>query len=193
MKFLSFLAVSLFSIFSLSAAQYVGVAAGTNNATLTDQNNKGLKIGAHGMFKYGYVFSSGIRSEAEISYRTGRYKTIYNMSDKEVVSSRVFNSMHSWSYMVNALYDVVQLETYDVVPYFGIGAGFCQNTQNLKEKFDTRTEEAKIKDKRFAYQGIVGLKYAINENLSTGLEYHYFCGRSHQKDHSVGMTLVRSF
>lgn len=177
----------------LFAGQYVGVSIGTNNATMTDNSNKGLKIGAHAQAKYGYAFGSGIRSEAEISYRTGKYKTIYNMIDKETVGSREYNSIHSWSYMGNVLYDISNLNVYSVVPYIGIGVGYCQNTQESKIKFDDSSKKDKLKDNRFAYQGIIGAKYAINETLSTGVEYHYFCGRSHQKDHSVGVNLVKNF
>lgn len=192
MKFLTFLA-SFALCAVLSAGQYVGIATGTNNAMVTDKSDAGLKIGYHATLKYGYVFTSGIRSEAEVTYRMGKYKTIYHMDGVDNILSKEHNSVYSWAYMANVLYDIGNLKVFEVVPYLGIGVGYNMATEKNKIKFDDKTDEDKFKDSRFAYQGIIGAKYPIYDSVSIGMEYRYFVGRNHQKDHSVGVNMVKSF
>lgn len=193
MKLLALATLATLAIAPLTSGQYFGISGGTNDQVLTNKSDSGLKVGYHALAKYGYKFASNIRAEAEIAYRLGRFKTVYHMGEKDVILAKEHNSIYSWSYMVNALYDINQLNVYGVTPYVGAGVGYCETTEKNKIQYDERTQEDKLKDKRFAYQMIGGLSYPITETVSAGVEYHYFVGRSHQKDHSVGMTLVRSF
>jgi OmpA-OmpF porin, OOP family len=181
------------SITPIFAAQYAGVEIGLNHAILTNHSDTDLKTGMSGSVKYGYCFESGIRAEAQAIYRTNRFKTIYNFAEKDQILSKEYNSHHSWAYMLNVLYDVKPLQTYDIVPYLGLGVGYCQNTENHKLKFDDHSIQDKLKDNRFAYQGIVGAKYGIQDNIVTGMEYRYFTGNNHKKDHSIAMFVLRTF
>lgn len=177
----------------LNAANYVAVELGTQHLELTNQSLSGLKVGYKAGVKIGYIFGNGFRSELEVTYRKNHVRTKYNMGDTDVVMSKEYNNFNSLGYMVNALYDVNQLATKDIIPYIGVGVGYCQNTNQNKIKYDSVTKEDKLRDNRFAYQGIVGMKYAIDADYATALEYHYFCGQSHAKAHSVGLSLIRSF
>ena len=192
MKRLIFLA-GILATATASATQYFGIHAGTSHKELTNESDSGLKVGMRAGAKYGYVFDSGLRGELELSYRVNHFKTRYAVVAEDQLSNKAYRSMHSWSYMANVLYDVKQLTVMSVTPYVGAGIGYAQNTEKLKLKATDLTHEIKERDNRFAWQAIVGAKYPINETLSAGLEYNYFCGQSHAKDHSMSMTLVRSF
>jgi opacity protein-like surface antigen len=184
----------LFSLFCspiFATYQYFGVDIGVNNLEPTNSSNKGLKVGSLGGIKYGYAFNSGIRAEAEIVYRFNTFRTKYNMAGTDIVLSKEYNRFHSWSFMANCIYDIMQLQTQEITPYIGAGVGYCQNTEKHKIKTNFRSTEDKLKDNRFAYQGIVGVRYAINATMGTALEYNYFCGKNHAKSHSVRMSFNR--
>jgi opacity protein-like surface antigen len=175
------------------ASQYFGIDLGINNIEPTNSSNRGLKVGTLGGIKYGFIFESGIRAEIEVAYRYNTFRTKYNMGNTDIVLSKEYNRFHSWSYMLNGLYDIAQLQTQQLTPYIGVGVGYCQNTEKHKIKTNFKSTEDKLKDSRFAYQGIVGVKYTINPEMGTALEYNYFCGKTHAKSHSVRMSLHRMF
>lgn len=189
-KFLTLFALSLFSISTLAATQYVGINFGSEYPHLSGKNQDKSRIGYKAGLTYGHSFDYGIRTEAEIAYRKNPMKIKHIESELVDPTS---HTLYSWSVMANLLYDFEQLSMYTVIPYVGIGAGFCQNSEKIKCKFDYGTMEEKERYNRFAYQAIIGFKYPISHNVEFGLQYHYFCGRNHSKDHSVGMTLVRGF
>lgn len=191
MKKLLTIATLAFLPLTAWCGQYVGLNLGTDYTFLTNKNDEGLKIGYKAGMTYGYALDSGIRAEIEVAYRKNSFRTKYDLIG-DATTGRSYHSMHSWSYMANVLYDIKQLNTYSVIPYVGLGVGYCQDTEKLKYKADAVTE-SKMRDDRFAYQAIAGLKYPVNEIVTLGLEYHYFCGRAHAKDHNVELALVRSF
>jgi outer membrane autotransporter protein len=190
-KLISLLA--LLSFMPLCATQYVGIEGGANHSILTNHSDADLKTGLAGSIKYGYKFASGIRVELQAIYRTNRFKTKYNLIDNDQIASKEYKSHHSWSYMSNVIYDICQLSTYEIVPYIGAGIGYCQLSVNHKVKSDAHTIQNKIKDSRFAYHAIAGAKYKVQENMETGIEYRYFIGNNHKKDHSVAMFVLRTF
>lgn len=193
MKLLSLLAVFTLSLSPVFATQYVGVHLGTDNMNLTNVSHSGLKIGYKAGVKYGYVFENGFRPEFECSYRESNFSTKYDIGIEDQVYSKEYNNFHSWSYMVNGFYDLGQLSVKQIVPYLGVGIGYCQNVQHKKVRFNNSSNESKFRDNRFAYQGVIGAKYALDEVYSTTVEYHYFCGQAHAKSHSVELALVRNF
>lgn len=192
-KFLAILAFFSLASIQLMAGQYVGIVAGTNHALQTNINDSGNKIGYKVGCNYGWKFDSGFRVEGEMAYRENHHRTKYSLVGNEHLQSRVYRSSHSISYMANVIYDMPQLGYANFTPYLGGGVGFCSACLKSKWKFDDRSDEFKERDSRFAYQGIVGVRYPITETLDLGAEYKYFCGKEHGKDHSVGITLVRSF
>ena len=174
------------------AGQYVGVHVGTNNSVLTSENHN-PKIGYKAGANYGYKFDNGFRAEVELAYHKNNFKTKYSLSEVDTIQAKGYRSFHHLSYMANVLYDITQIRVGDVTPYVGIGAGYCEHTEKNKIKFDSTTHQDKMKDNRFAYQAIVGVKYDINQAYAAAVQYHYFCGQAHVKDHSVGVSLIRNF
>jgi opacity protein-like surface antigen len=207
MKFFAFLTLSVLSFTSLIAQdyllapvvhiqnphQYFGIIGGTNHCELTKESNHGMKVGVNAGVKYGYIFGNGFRVEGEVAYRHNSFSTKYNVANLDILESKEYNHKHSWSYMANGFFDLANLQVGSIIPYVGAGIGYCQNTEKKKMKFADITNEEKTKDNRFAYQGIIGAKYQINADYSAGLEYHYFVGKSHAKEHSVGMIIARNF
>ncbi len=177
------------SLLPLTAGQYVGINVGMNNGVLTNQSHNdkvGFKLGAN----YGWKFDSNFRAEAEFSYRENHQKG--SKSTENGLVTKKSNEKYSLTYMANVLYDVHQLDTYGVVPYFGLGIGYAQNTEQSTIK-STDSIRSKVRDNRLAYQAIAGVKMPINETLSIGAEYHYHAGKAHTKDHSLSVTMIRSF
>jgi opacity protein-like surface antigen len=190
MKKLFFLGC-LFISSAAFAGQYVGVNAGTDYCYHTD-DVRGQKVGYQLGAVYGYKFENGLRSEIEMTYRDGQKVKKYVFSDGDDQSTH--SCSYSMAYMVNAVYDVVQLRLMEVTPYIGVGLGLSQNTEDLKVKKGKEViNRDKSHDDRFAYQAIVGGKYALNEKLDVAGQYTYHIGRAHAKNHAFGMHLIRSF
>src|SRR5205807_9091999 len=63
-----------------------------------------------------------------------------------------------------------------VTPYIGGGAGGAASILAFNEHVDFGGERLRGEDADvvFAYQAFGGLRYAINENMGLGVEYHYF-------------------
>ena len=192
MKLLSKFA--LFTLFAcpLMAQQYVAVKVGSTHSAMTNETHN-PKMGYHAGAHYGYIFGNGFRSEIEFRHQKNNFKTKYTLGQQDVVQSKEYRSLQHLAYMVNVLYDIAQIRVGDFTPYIGIGAGYCQHTEKNKVKFLGTTSQDKMRDDRFAYQGIVGAKYQINADYATAIQYHYFCGQPHKKDHSVGVSLIRNF
>lgn len=192
MKKLLAICLSFLCVSPVMGQQYFGVDVGTSHAESTN-SAKSPKLGAKAGVRYGYTFDNGFRTELHVVHRRNEFKNNYTLTTNNVKVKEDQHSLRSWSYMVNALYDISQLNINTLVPYVGAGIGYCQNTDSIKTKNLVGSQRVKEKDNRFAWQGIVGLKYAINSQLSTGLEYHYFCGKAHAKEHSFGVSVMRHF
>lgn len=193
MKLFAFLTLSVISMAPLAATQYFGFDVGTNHCELTSESNRHLKVGYKAGAKYGYIFGNGFRAEAEVTYRHNPFQTKYNIGANDDVTSKEYNHKHSWAYLINGYFDMDMLRISSVVPYVGVGMGYCQNSDHNKVKFADKTSSDKLKDNRFAYQGVAGLKFQINDQYASSIQYNYFCGRAHAKEHSVGMALTRNF
>ena len=99
----------------------------------------------------GYDFGRA-RIEFEGAYRT-------NDSSNALTRTRVGDDLPVISGMVNALYDFENESV--VTPYMGFGMGAAY--------LDGRDSDTVL-----AYQGIVGTKVSITENLSAVVDYRYF-------------------
>lgn len=192
MKKLIFLGAAIFTQV-LSAEQYVGLSGGPDFFHHTGESQKGQKVGYKIGGVYGYKFANGIRAEAEIAYRNGDKRTVYEYSDNGP-DKKTHVSNYSMSYMANVSYDIGNLQMYGFTPFIGAGVGFCNNSFEKKTKIgDAVANRDKGKDDRFAYQLIAGAKYPVAEKLELSAEYKYFIGQYHGKNHSFSAALVRSF
>jgi opacity protein-like surface antigen len=187
---LSFFAFS-FPVFSQTTThQYVNVNFGGSHVFSTN-SSQSPKVGFKTGFRYGYKFESGFRGELEVGYRQNHHATQVKLENQ--VLSKSYSSLKSWAYMFNLLYDVNQVAYQGLIPYAGFGLGYAHNTTNNKVKFVDKTSENKLHDDRFAYQALVGIKYLFSADVDVGLEYQYFCGKSHAKDHSFALVVGKNF
>ncbi|TWA88028.1 outer membrane protein OmpA-like peptidoglycan-associated protein [Azospirillum brasilense] len=149
---------------------YVGAGAGVNwtrDADLRFENtptdaSTSFKLGGIGDISAGYATAAGPRAELEFAWRWR------NAIDSTDSSNTAVNGLggkaSSLAFMGNVLYDINTGTAF--TPYIGVGAGIAQVRLDLGG-FDDR-------DWVFAYQGIAGVSYALNQNLALTLDYRYF-------------------
>lgn len=192
MKLLT-LALSFLTFSTLAAGQYAGIQTGTDYRNQTAESNRGQKVGFRAGMLYGYDFGSGIRAEAEVSYREGHKRTQYADAGEDQLAYRRYDSHHSWAYMANLCYDVAQLQVWQLTPYFGAGIGYVQAVEHRKVKWVNETNSEKRRDSGFAYQGLAGIKYPVADQVSLNAQYCYHIPGPHTKNHSVTVGLVKAF
>jgi len=148
---------------------YVAVGLGYNN--MPDRNLQifGRQVssqwdgGVAGLAALGYKWSSGLRTELEISGRVSEVKT--------------FNDVAPWvgkqwanSVMVNALYDFNRGGK--INPYIGVGLGGTQVVWG--DNFRAPTQGVPIvydgSGVRMGWQGIAGLSYAVTPKIALALD-----------------------
>jgi OOP family OmpA-OmpF porin len=71
------------------------------------------------------------------------------------------------SIMINALADIGS-DQWSF--YAGGGVGYAR----VRNRIETDDDESSLKDSGFAWQGIAGVRYAMNEMIDVGLKYRYF-------------------
>src|SRR5579864_273356 len=129
--------------------------------------------GFNGGGTIGFEFPSGIRLEAEGTYRQNTFNT---------VSSPFFGGAtaplggreSSIALMGNGLYDFMPYSRW--TPYLGAGAGAARlNVHNLNA---VGLFGGSASDWEFAYQGIAGVKFAATPQVSISLDYRYFATTS---------------
>lgn len=114
----------------------------------------------------GYEFPSGLRLEGEAIFRNNDVDRVggpgYGGSSGGAIRSEAF--------MGNVLYDFLPNER--LTPYIGGGVGIANVSLNGISSAGNRLVDDQ--DHQFAYQGIAGMKYALDPNWSTSLDYRYF-------------------
>ncbi|AWU97673.1 hypothetical protein DM194_25600 (plasmid) [Azospirillum ramasamyi] len=150
---------------------YVGAGAGVNwtqDADISSYPTVGLglkekfKIGGIGDISVGYATAMGLRAELEAAWRWRN--GVDSTSSATPALNGLGGKISSYAFMGNLLYDFdIGLP---VTPYIGAGAGIAGVKQTLNGVSD--------RDWVFAYQGIIGASYAINDNVALTLDYRYF-------------------
>lgn len=111
------------------------------------------KTGFAGIASIGYAFPGGLRTELEAGYRQA-------LSKVRVPSGRTIdNRLRSGSLMANAYYDFDTDSA--ITPYIGGGIGVALNNMGKT-------------DAQFAYQGIAGASFALDERVDLFVDYRYF-------------------
>jgi len=130
---------------------YVGAGAGLNFLNDLDLSGGGdvdTDLGWAGIGALGFRLGNGIRTELEGGYR-------FNDGDIAGVSSNV----RTWSAMANLIYD---WDTNSLIePYAGVGLGAVN------------TEIANDSEWAFAYQGIAGVSFEINDWIEPFIDYRF--------------------
>jgi OmpA-OmpF porin, OOP family len=166
-------AALLASVSSAAMAQatngfYIGGAGGVN--WLRDADVQGGAVNSEAEFDtnwaalgaVGYGLGNGVRLEFEVGYRS-------NDVDKTPTSSGTGDAT-ALSFMGNVLYDIQTGTRF--TPYVGVGIGTARTRLNDAGTFSGQTVDDE--DWNFAYQGIVGVSYAIMPALKLTLDYRYF-------------------
>lgn len=192
MRILTLILAFLVIVSTANAGQYIGLGFGTNDKRLTNENHN-PKIGYKLDAVYGFRYDNHLRTELAVTYNKNEFKTQHNLKDIDVLVSKEYRSFHSWSYMANLLFDVNPLSIDSFTPYIGIGVGYCESTEKAKIKYADISYKDMVRDGRFAYQGMIGLSHPIDQFYTASIEYKYNVGQSHAKNHSFGLSLLRSF
>ncbi len=150
---------------------YVGAGAGVNwteDADLSSYPAPGLglkeefKLGGIGDISVGYATAMGLRAELEAAWRWRN--SVDDTSSATPGLNGLGGKTSSYAFMGNLLYDFnIGLP---ITPYIGAGAGIAGVKKTLNGASD--------RDWVFAYQGIVGASYAINDTVALTLDYRYF-------------------
>jgi len=121
----------------------------------------------------GYGFEKNWRVEFEVGYRSNDVDAYfggkaYNLALESQINLPRYNGRNGefdeWSFMVNVVYDIPLTDKLDL--NIGVGAG-----ADLADFDDSSS--VNDDDWNFAYQGIVGLSYALNDRLDLTLTYRY--------------------
>lgn len=177
----------------LSAGQYVGLHGGTDYSYKTNDSNAGQKVGYGVGLVYGHDVADQIRAEVEVTYRSGSKRKVYTDSMIDSLESVKYESKHSWSYMINLIYDVNQLATYNLTPFAGVGIGYGNNVTELKVKYDSHIDSEKRRDSDFAWQVVAGVSYPITDSVKSRVQYCYHRGEQHSISHSATAAIVKEF
>ena len=148
---------------------YVGIEAGllmpedmdfdydSDNVFEAELNN-GYDLGL--IFGHDFGF---LRAEGELSWKRAEHDAY--ISDNEEFDGDGDTDVRS--IMVNVLGDVGNDKW---AFYAGGGVGYAQ----VRNRIDEDNESLSVRDSGFAWQGIAGVRVAMNEMIDIGLKYRYF-------------------
>jgi opacity protein-like surface antigen len=146
-------------------------SGGTTTVTVSDieqEFDRGFAIGGEA----GYAFGNGFRVGGEVTYRHNDLGDISadlsTVSGSTATSGNVDEDISSWAFTLNGYFDIATGSPF--TPYVGVGAGAAIVNLDL----ETNLGNIDDSDTVFAYQGIVGLAFALSQNVDVGVEYRYF-------------------
>lgn len=144
---------------------YVGAEGGVNymGKDKVDGGKAKFDLGPAFVGQVGYGFGA-VRTEAELGWRTNGVDKIEGLKAKGDVSPLTL--------MGNVYYDIATGTPW--TPYLGAGIGAAYLSAD-KVRLDNAAVDYRIDDSNtvFAYQGIAGVEYALNDNLSIKGDYRY--------------------
>jgi outer membrane protein OmpA-like peptidoglycan-associated protein len=119
-----------------------------------------------GALSLGWAYGNGLRSEVELGYRR---------NDLNSLSGTVAGSgdASSWRSLINVYYDF-KTET-PFTPYLGAGIGAARVSLEANPFGASRLHDS---DSAFAYQGIAGVGYRLNDRTEVFADYRYFATTS---------------
>jgi len=159
--------------FAAPKGPFVGIMGGVNFTNDQDISGAGVGInrnvdtdtGWAVIPSIGYRYGNGIRTEFELGYRS-------NDVDSVSGSAAGTGEITAKSAMLNLLYDVDTGSR--IMPYIGGGIGYAQVDYDGVRPVGVGVNGVDDEDNVFAYQGIAGLSYWVNEAVEVAAEYRYF-------------------
>jgi OmpA-OmpF porin, OOP family len=151
-------AQSMFTPGTSNPGTYIGIEGGGN--WLLNSNNYNMDIGyaAGGVVGYDFV---GPRLELEGVFRSNNGRGTANFGN---VFSNVSGRIEQLAVMANLLYDFAPGAT--ITPYVGAGAGIAFA--------DAAINGCSLCSTQFAYQGIVGIGWNVDQNFRINLDGRYY-------------------
>ncbi len=167
---------------------FVGIMGGANFSDDQDISGAGAGInrsvdtdtGWAVMPTIGYRYGNGIRTEFELGYRT---------NDVDSVSGATNGSgeLTAKSAMLNLLYDIDTGSR--LSPYLGGGIGYAQIDYDNVRPVGVGLNRLDDEDNVFAYQGMAGLSYWLNDAVEVAAEYRYFATQDPDMRTSAGVSV----
>ena len=137
---------------------YVGIEGGGNWLLNSSNYNMDIGYAAGGVMGYDFV---GPRLELEGVFRSNNGRGTANFGN---VFSNVNGRIEQLSVMANLLYDFMPGAT--ITPYVGAGAGIAFANASING--------CSLCSTQFAYQGIVGLGWNVDQNFRVNLDGRYY-------------------
>ena len=163
-----FLAVSVLSFASSALAIEGMYVAGNVGAVMLSDSETNTIFGKVG-FDTGYGITAAVGRKVEYVRMEGEFN--YRVSDIEKWGSdSASGDVKTFGFMLNTYFDINTNTSF--TPFIGGGIGVA----NVDAEIENAALGQKISDDEtvFAYQGIVGVAFAINKNSSIDLSYRYY-------------------
>lgn len=169
---------------------FVGIMGGVNFSGDQDISGTGVGInrnvdtdtGWAVMPSIGYRYGNGVRTEFELGYRSN---DVDGVSGAAAAASG--GEITAKSAMLNLLYDVDTGSR--LMPYVGAGIGYAQVDYDGVRPVGVGVNRINDDDNVFAYQGMAGLSYWVNESLEVAAEYRYFATQDPDFRTSAGVNV----
>ena len=151
---------------ALNEGAYLSIGAGASKT----QNWKASGGNANARFK------TGINARAAVGHRFCNFRVEFEPSYIDLHKKADDNAlgvtghMRTLSGLGNVYYHFPTFTT--ATPYIGAGAGF--SSIKAQQRTTVGGPKTDISATKFAYQGIAGASFAINEDTSVNLDYRYF-------------------
>jgi OmpA-OmpF porin, OOP family len=143
-----------------------------NEAQGTTKYKLSSKQGYAGSVALGYYLNPNFRVEGQVGYLTNNLKDVKENGSSVIGTTKFDGHLNTWTTMANVYYDVDA--DWALKPYVGLGLGLANTNAKIDGTLSGSAFEIKKSKSALAYQGIVGVKYAISEDVDLGLEYRYF-------------------
>ena len=151
---------------------YIKGSAGWNITRDQDYNNAGsaeteLDDGYALSGAVGYKYHNGLRAELEIAYRNN---DVDSHKSNGATLAGPGGEVDSVAFMANGYYDIENDTA--ITPYVGAGIGFA--VVDVDGYNNAGTSIVSDDDTVFAYQGIAGVDFEVQDNVALFTEYKYF-------------------
>ncbi|WP_392566301.1 porin family protein [Utexia brackfieldae] len=134
------------------------------NLSIKNKTKTTFNVGASVGYDFNVLYQVPVRSELDYTYRSdAKIKTAFLDSEDGAYDSH-FKIKNS-TLMVNNYYDFYNSS--DFTPYVGIGLGMSFNKYKFNEADDSFSKN------KFAWAGMAGVSYKIDDNLTANVEYRY--------------------
>jgi len=133
------------------------------------RRSEGYIFGIAGGYKWGPW-----RGELDLDYSENGMRSGTNVFSGATRSSGLGGSSSNLAFMLNGYYDFATGTPFTPYLGFGVGADYFSLHQVKTTGLASNISISNNSNVVFAYQPIVGVSYAINDQWSAGLEYRYF-------------------